>query len=197
MLTINNQNNTQSKVAPKLYSAKSGWLLISALTLGLAVGCSGGNDTEAQNQAEPSASESIPADPAATQSEAPEAEASETIESSESTEQAPAADSEGSEAKPAEETTAAAPAPAQSAPLAADAGQKLYEVKCKQCHEPGLLNAPKFGNNADWAPRIAQGKEVLYKHSAEGFKAMPAQADGTASVEEVHAAVDYMVEHAS
>lgn len=192
MLTINNQNNAQSKVAPKLYSAKSGWLLISALTLGLAVGCSGGNDTEAQNQAEPSASESIPADPAATQSEAPEAEASETIES---TEQAPTADSEGSEAKPAEETTAAAPA--QSAPLAADAGQKLYEVKCKQCHEPGLLNAPKFGNNADWAPRIAQGKEVLYKHSAEGFKAMPAQADGTASVEEVHAAVDYMVEHAS
>ena len=192
MLTINNQNNAQSKVAPKLYSAKSGWLLISALTLGLAVGCSGGNDTEAQNQAEPSASESIPADPAATQSEAPEAEASETIES---TEQAPTADSEGSEAKPAEETTAAAPA--QSAPLAADAGQKLYEVKCKQCHEPGLLNAPKFGNNEDWAPRIAQGKEVLYKHSAEGFKAMPAQADGTASVEEVHAAVDYMVEHAS
>ena len=81
--------------------------------------------------------------------------------------------------------------------LAADAGQKLYDSHCQQCHQGGLLGAPKFGDKAAWASRIAQGKDTLYIHSAKGFNKMPAQATGDVSVAQVHAAVDYMVEHSS
>lgn len=48
-----------------------------------------------------------------------------------------------------------------------------YQKSCKMCHEPGLLNAPKIGDKAAWAPRLAQGKDVLLKHAKEGFNQMP------------------------
>lgn len=80
-------------------------------------------------------------------------------------------------------------------PLSADAGQKLYDSTCKTCHATGLLNAPKFGDKAAWKERIAKGKEVLYTHSAKGFNKMPPQAVNGVSDAQVHAAVDYMVEH--
>ena len=89
------------------------------------------------------------------------------------------------------------PVAAEPVVLAADKGAKIYEANCKLCHEKGLLQAPKFGDKEDWAPRLAQGKETLYKHSAEGFKAMPPQAADGVTVEQVHAAVDYMIEQAS
>lgn len=96
-------------------------------------------------------------------------------------------------------TTDAAATDAQaSAPaLSADAGKALYERQCQACHAAGVLGAPKFGDKQAWSARIAQGKEVLYEHSAKGFKQMPAQASGDVSEAEVHAAVDYMVSAAS
>ncbi|MEN2751994.1 c-type cytochrome [Psychrobacter sp. FBL11] len=78
--------------------------------------------------------------------------------------------------------------------LAADAGAKLYESNCKVCHEAGLLDAPKYGDKAAWAPRLAKGIETLHMHSAKGFNKMPAQATDKISEAEVYAAVDYMVE---
>ncbi|MDF4603827.1 c-type cytochrome, partial [Vibrio parahaemolyticus] len=51
------------------------------------------------------------------------------------------------------------------------------------------------GNADDWAPRIAQGKDVLVKHALEGFNAMPAK--GTCmdcSDDEIIAAIDHMIE---
>ena len=77
--------------------------------------------------------------------------------------------------------------------LAADAGEQLYNAQCVACHVTGLLNAPKLGDKQAWAPRIAKGKETLYMHSAQGFNKMPAQANADVSVEQVHAAVDYML----
>lgn len=80
----------------------------------------------------------------------------------------------------------------------ADVGQQVYETKCKTCHEPGLLNAPKLGDTAAWQPRIAQDKELLYKHSIEGLNAMPPKGGFTdVPDEDIKAAVDYMVEHSS
>jgi len=55
------------------------------------------------------------------------------------------------------------------------------------------------GNKDEWGPRIAQGKETLYKHAMEGFTgskgAMPARG-GNAKLtdEEVKAAVDFMAD---
>lgn len=56
-----------------------------------------------------------------------------------------------------------------------DAIDAKYQKSCKMCHETGLLNAPKVGDKAAWAPRVAQGKDVLLKHAKEGFNNMPAK----------------------
>ena len=48
-------------------------------------------------------------------------------------------------------------------------GPALYEAVCKTCHATGLVGAPKFGDHAAWAPRIAQGKPALYEHALKGY----------------------------
>lgn len=98
---------------------------------------------------------------------------------------------------------AAAPAPAPAAPAPTpvaenDVGKSVYNKTCALCHAANVAGAPKPGDKADWGPRIAQGKDVLYKHALEGFNgakgAMPARGGSTTlSDDEVKAAVDYMV----
>lgn len=78
--------------------------------------------------------------------------------------------------------------------LAADTGAKIYELKCKVCHDQGLLDAPKYGDKAVWTTRLTKGKETLYMHSAKGFNKMPAQAVNDVNEAQVKAAVDYMLE---
>ncbi|HEX8956757.1 MAG TPA: c-type cytochrome, partial [Burkholderiaceae bacterium] len=103
---------------------------------------------------------------------------------------------------PAESAAPAAPAPAASAggaasapaTAAADPGKKLFESTCTTCHTAGVAGAPKFGDKAAWAPRVAQGKPALYDHALHGFKGMPPKGTAmTASDADVKAAVDYMV----
>jgi len=103
-------------------------------------------------------------------------------------------------AAPAAETSAAAPAATPAAPVAADnaIGSSIYNKVCALCHAAGVGGAPKPGDKADWGPRIAQGKDVLYKHAIEGFtgqKGMmpPRGANPALKDEEVKAAVDFMV----
>ncbi|MDC8786448.1 c-type cytochrome [Roseateles koreensis] len=77
-------------------------------------------------------------------------------------------------------------------------GKSTFGKVCAMCHAAGVAGAPKPGDKADWGPRIAQGKEVLYKHALEGFTGakgmMPARGGGsTLSDDEVKAAVDHMV----
>lgn len=48
-----------------------------------------------------------------------------------------------------------------------------YQKTCKVCHEAGLMGAPKSGDAAAWAPRLAKGNDVLLKHIKEGFNSMP------------------------
>lgn len=75
-------------------------------------------------------------------------------------------------------------------------GQQHYEQVCHICHEGGLAGAPKFGDKADWAPRIAEGLDVMVKRAIEGYKAMPPK--GTCmncSEEDIKKTVEYMVSH--
>lgn len=101
---------------------------------------------------------------------------------------------------------AQAPAPAAvTAPAAAPApvaenalGKSVFGKTCALCHAAGVAGAPKPGDKADWGPRIAQGKDILYKHALEGFTGakgmMPARGAGASLTDdEVKAAVDYMV----
>ena len=64
-----------------------------------------------------------------------------------------------------------------------------------------IAGAPKVGDATLWAPRIAKGKDVLYRNSIEGFLGdmgmMPAKGGRVDLPEEmVRAAVDYMVDRA-
>ena len=79
-----------------------------------------------------------------------------------------------------------------------DKGKKIYDASCMACHAAGVAGAPKLGDKANWAPRIAQGADTLHTHAIKGFQGkagmMPPKG-GNMSLkdEDVKAAVDYMV----
>lgn len=76
-------------------------------------------------------------------------------------------------------------------------GEQIVQTVCGACHTAGLLNSPKTGDKAAWAPRIAQGMEMLYKSSINGKNLMPARGGNPAlSDDEMKAAVDYLVKQA-
>jgi cytochrome c5 len=93
----------------------------------------------------------------------------------------------------------AAPAAVATAPpvAAADTGKTLYGQACIACHGAGIAGAPKFGDKAAWAPRLAQGTAILYQHAIAGFQGkagvMPPKGGSSASDADVKAAVDYML----
>ena len=73
-------------------------------------------------------------------------------------------------------------------------GDKIVKANCAMCHAGGLMGAPKIGDNDQWAPRIAQGKEILVKNAINGIRMMPAKGGNTKLTdEEVTAAVVVMV----
>ncbi len=111
-----------------------------------------------------------------------------------------AAETKPAEAKPAEAATpapeakAAAPAAvAVAAPAAGKSGEEVYKAVCSMCHAAGLMNAPKFGDKAQWEPRIKQGQDVLVSNATKGIRAMPAKGGNPSlSDAEVAGAVKYM-----
>lgn len=71
-------------------------------------------------------------------------------------------------------STASSAAPATVAVISADpAVQKIYDTTCKSCHGIPASGAPQAGDKAAWAPRVAQGKDVVIDHAINGFKGMP------------------------
>ncbi|SAL40483.1 cytochrome c family protein [Caballeronia arvi] len=90
------------------------------------------------------------------------------------------------------QATAAPAAGAQSAD-AAQAGKALYEQVCQACHAAGVLNAPKFGDKAAWAPRLKEPMDTVYNYALHGKGAMPPKGGSNAPDADVKAAVDYMV----
>lgn len=86
------------------------------------------------------------------------------------------------------------PAPAAAAPAGPVDGKAVFEKACTACHGTGVMNSPKAGDKAAWAPRVAQGKPTLYEHALKGLRMMPAKGGNAAlSDNEVKAAVDYLV----
>ncbi|HZZ92640.1 MAG TPA: c-type cytochrome [Usitatibacter sp.] len=94
-------------------------------------------------------------------------------------------------ATPVAQVAAAAPA---GGAAGADAGKATFEKVCSACHGTGVLGAPKFGDKAAWAPRIATGKDKLYSAALHGMNAMPPKGGNPSLPDaDVKAAVDYMV----
>ena len=84
--------------------------------------------------------------------------------------------------------------PAVSADTGPRSGQQVYQQACFACHGTGALDAPKPGA-AEWKPRMAQGFELLLKHSIEGIRNMPARGTcGNCSDEEIASAIEFMLE---
>ncbi len=92
--------------------------------------------------------------------------------------------------------------PADSAAETAMAGEldgkQIYDQLCVACHGIEGIGAPVMGNVESWAPRIAQGMDMLYQNAINGYVGpegymMPARGGGNFSDAEVQAAVDYMV----
>ena len=81
-------------------------------------------------------------------------------------------------------------APAADVPTT---GEQAFTKVCSSCHALGIAGAPKVGDHAAWAPRIAQGKETLYSHAIGGKGAMPPRGGTTWPDATIRMAVDYMV----
>ena len=80
-------------------------------------------------------------------------------------------------------------------------GTELFEQTCSVCHGQGIAGAPKAGDKAVWAPRIAEGKATLYEHALKGFQGktgvMPPKGGRTDVPDDlVRQAVDHMVQMA-
>ena len=71
-------------------------------------------------------------------------------------------------------------------------GEAVYAAQCVACHAAGLAGAPKFGDAAAWAPRIATGYEALLTSALKGKGAMGAQGGGAFRDAEVGRAVVHL-----
>lgn len=86
-----------------------------------------------------------------------------------------------------------------SAPVAAVAaapksGKEIFNGACAACHTAGVMNAPKLGDKAGWAARIAKGEEVLVQSALKGLNAMPPKGGNPSlSDDEIKATVQYML----
>lgn len=89
---------------------------------------------------------------------------------------------------------AASPAAPTGTSVAAIDGKVFYDKACMACHAAGVLNAPKLGDKAAWAPRLGLGVDGLTASAIKGKNAMPPRGGAAgASDAEIKAAVQYMV----
>jgi len=95
-----------------------------------------------------------------------------------------------------ESDPAAAPAAAPVAAAQPKSGEEVYNSACMSCHATGAAGAPKLGDTAAWAPRIAAGMDSLVANVINGLNAMPPKGLCMAcSDEELQGAVQYMVDN--
>ena len=107
---------------------------------------------------------------------------------------------------PGEEAAAAGPqVPAADSPEPVEAalsGPQVYNQACNVCHGAGIGGAPMLTAADDWTARLEKGLDTLKQHAVEGFTGevgyMPPKGGNMAlSDDEVHAAVEFMVEEAT
>ena len=103
---------------------------------------------------------------------------------------------------PGEEHGAPEPVVEEAAPVAPVAtaltGPQVYNEACLACHGAGIGGAPKVGDVAAWAPRIAQGIDILRERAIVGYQGSagympPKGARVDLSDQEINDAVDYIV----
>ena len=107
---------------------------------------------------------------------------------------------------PGEEQQAAAPmveTAEEPAPVVtAMSGPQVYNAACLACHGAGIGGSPILGDPSMWAPRIAQGINVLNEHAVNGYTGsagyMPPKGGRIdLSDQEIRDAVEYMAAEAT
>ena len=95
-----------------------------------------------------------------------------------------------------ESDPAAAPAAAPVAAAEPKSGEEVYNTSCMSCHATGAAGAPKLGDAAAWAPRIAAGMDSMLTNATNGLNAMPPKGLCMAcSDEELQGAIQYIVDN--
>lgn len=78
--------------------------------------------------------------------------------------------------------------------VAAPELQDRYNQTCNICHLAGVGGAPKTGDVAAWAPRLAKGMDTLVSNVKSGMNAMPPKGMCfDCSDDEFEALIDFMV----
>ncbi|MBI4194405.1 MAG: cytochrome c5 family protein [Betaproteobacteria bacterium] len=78
-------------------------------------------------------------------------------------------------------------------------GRAIWPGTCEACHANDVAGAPLVASKASWAPRLAKGKEVLYKSALggltgpKGTQMPPRGGNEKLTDDQVKAAVDYMM----
>ena len=73
-------------------------------------------------------------------------------------------------------------------------GKATYDSTCAACHTSGVAGAPKLGDKAAWAPRIATGAAALNASAINGKGIMPPKGGNKSLPDaDIAAAVDYML----
>jgi cytochrome c5 len=95
--------------------------------------------------------------------------------------------------EPAPEAAPAAAGGEAAAATGPKTGEQVYQAHCITCHGTGAAGAPKMGDAAAWAPRIAKGIDALLSSATNGKNAMPPKGlCMDCSEDELKGAIEYM-----
>lgn len=190
-------------------SMRSGAVVATIFTLALLVGCDSGKNGEQPAQDQQGAQErtapvgdaqvgQAPAQPATPPAAQP-AEPAAPSPAAPPAEQPPAQPAQPQAQAPAQpqaQAPAAGGAALQAPPESAvdlAKGEQVYNQFCVACHSTGVAGSPKLDDKAAWAPRIAQGRDMLFTHAMQGLRAMPPKGTCvTCSETDIMSAIEFM-----
>jgi cytochrome c5 len=78
-------------------------------------------------------------------------------------------------------------------------GRTVWLATCEACHANDIAGAPLVSNKAAWTPRLAKGRETLYKSALggltgpKGTQMPPRGGNDKLTDDQVRSAVDYMM----
>ena len=73
-------------------------------------------------------------------------------------------------------------------------GAHIYKEVCAACHNSGVANAPKIGDQIAWKKLIGEGQIIITAHGYVGVRAMPPRGGKEdLSVKQFAEALTYMV----
>ena len=73
--------------------------------------------------------------------------------------------------------------------------KEMYDKACMACHASGAAGAPKLGDAAAWADRLAKGLDALTASAVNGIGAMPPRGGSQFSDEQIGAIVEYILDN--